>query len=238
MPVGPQLYYYSERVFKTSLGVLGPGRLTTKKKQLSYFQELIDTKTNVIIDFYEFNYDRIVTRNPRYYYPYLMKLIYSNYKIIRRFGNRTLLCRDERFNKFLINKSPSFDKMLFEDTVFKRENFLVNVYKTNTIPTELAKRITIIKNGVLFCDINIKNKSNKIKKYYLGLKKGSELYFTNLKRLTYRETNNSLEYEVFSSTSGVPVGLYKLIVFYSRGENKWYYQEMPTKITIKNLHYK
>ncbi len=234
MPLSPQYYYFSQRVFKTSLGVLGPGRLTTREKQKKFFRELINSKTNVIIDFPDFKYDKNIKRSTRYYYPHLMKLIYSNYKIIKKLGDRILLCRDGRFDKFLINGSHSFNKMLFENTIFKSKNILVNLYKTNTIPTELTKRITTIKNGILFCNINIQNENCKKRKYFLGLRKGRKLYFTNLRSRNYVKAKDFFEYEVFSSTSSVPVGSYKLIVFYSSGENKWYYQEMPTKIMIKN----
>ncbi len=232
IPVAPQLYYFSERVFKTSLGVLGPGRLTTREKQSAFFRELIDTNTNIIVDFYEFSYDKIAERNPRYYYPYLMNLIYSNYKIVSKFGNRTLLCRDNRFNKFLTNKLPSFSNMTYEKNIFIKKKIPANIYRINTLFAKNITKVSIVKKGVLFCEIKISLEKSIIKKYFLGLIKGSKLYFTDIKPLKRKKAKNNFKFEVFSSTSNVPEGSYKMIVFYSEDQNKWYYEELPIEILI------
>ncbi|MEN8154327.1 MAG: hypothetical protein ABFR75_09920 [Acidobacteriota bacterium] len=231
IPIAPQMNYFAERIFKTSLGVLGMGRLTTKEKELKFYKELEDTKTNVIVDLFQFNLDQIPERNVRYFYPNLSKLIYSNYKIVKKFGNVLLLCRDDRFDDSIIKKLLSFKKMKFDVNSFTEKKIDIKVNRINTWPVNKIKQINIPENGVLFCETDLKNQSLRIK-YFIGLLKGQDLYFTRVK-VWKRKKKKELRSMVFSATSVVPKGEYELIAFSRAEETIWGYHKIPVKVLIK-----
>ncbi len=213
-PIEPQLYYFSERLFKVPIGVLGPGRLRDEKEQLKFFEDLIDSGTKVIVDRPFFRYDKIKERNPRFYYPLLMKLIYSNFRICGRIEDSIVLCNDNRFADKLTGSRYRFtlcslrrNKKTIYDITFKINS--INTFLKENYISNVSRESFLFVNGKLIFDLK------KYKKDFLffGLAGDSDIYISKFK-LKKKLVRKLFLIDLFSSMKSVKPGLYELAILY------------------------
>jgi hypothetical protein len=230
IPLNPQLYYFSDRIFKTSLGSLGPGRLYNSELQEKFFKELIGTKTNIIIDDYSFVYDKKRKRNPRYYYSHLMKQIYSRYRIIKKIGKQLILCRDTRFDKYLQESKNRFE--LFKNKYNKPlSNISVSIKSINTFPPKHYIK-KVYRKSFLLVKGEISGFSKKeIKNIYFGLKNKSKIFYIRVTNIV-KQRKHILKFEVFSSLVKVKNGKYRFIILVNREKNAFKYLMLNKQIEI------
>jgi len=217
-PIESQLYYFSERMFKKSMGMLGPGRLNTEDQQVLFFKELINSGTNLMADRPFFAYDKIPERNPRFYYPHLMRLIYAEYKIVCKSGDFIILCRDDRFNQYLSNNNH-FSKFSEIQSPGKGSNRVNISFDTvNTFPSEEIYHLAHNESMLYITgSIELEKKGFNKKSFLLGLRKGEKL-FTSGVAFTDRRDQLNLRFELFSSLFYVNPGEYELIALVKEGE--------------------
>ncbi|MEN8154324.1 MAG: hypothetical protein ABFR75_09905 [Acidobacteriota bacterium] len=209
-PIESQQYYFSERIFNTSLGILGPGRLNTVRLQELFFKELVESGTKVLVDRPFFSYDNIKNRNPRYYYPELMRLIYSEYRITAKIGDSLVLCNDDRFDRNFSKKVFKFRKHNAGNEILYGTDIKVSMDFINTFPAEEFD-LKIFRGSILYIKGYLKGKSGRYKKenLYLGLKNEKEKYISRF-WTGKSNKNNMAVFILISSLKNVNKGKYEL----------------------------
>ena len=92
-PYQPQLYYWSERPFATTRSHLIPNRLTEDKQQEKIINQISQANVKYIVDFPNWSYDSGNDATHHKYFSMVMSYIKKNYKIVKKFGNATLLIK-------------------------------------------------------------------------------------------------------------------------------------------------
>lgn len=219
IPIESQLYYFSERLFQTSMGVLGPGRLKNKQDEIDFFNEISESGTKIIIDRPFFTYDRIKERNPRYYYPALMNLIYSHYRIVGRSGDTIILCNDDRFEKRLMESKYKFRLVDANANKSTLSDVEISIDSINTFPVDKSM-LKISHDSFIFSKGTLKIDLNKFSKNYLffGLMNNSEVYISKF-RFVKKLSKNSYKIDLFSSLNSANTGSYELVIAYGNDKN-------------------
>jgi len=217
IPIESQLYYFSERLFRVSMGVLGPGRLKSEREQIDFFDELKQSGTNIIVDRPFFFYDNMPKRNPRHYYPVLMKLIYGSYRIVERSGDSVFLCNDNRFDDCLKTLRHEFTPISNFKFYKKLSGVKISVDSINTFLPEQFD-LSIHRNSFLYVKGRIKYDIAKYEgTFFLGIKHDSKIYLSEFK-LSKKIVNGFYEFELFSSLKSVYTDCYELVLVYKTGE--------------------
>jgi hypothetical protein len=87
LPWAPQLYYLSERGFRTRRGWITPGLMATENAQRLFFQSLLASKTRWVVELEYVRFDARRDRELRHYVPHLMQLIDQYYCVTHRINS-------------------------------------------------------------------------------------------------------------------------------------------------------